>query len=335
MNIYIDESGSFVNAPAEQSWNTVVAYVSPETDTHRLQEILRSFKIRTGHKATDEVKMKNVSELDYIDLLIEINKLKGIAFCVATDSGINMDESINEHQNVLYEAMLKNVDKMIYESGQDFVKDFAKKTIRLSPQLYVQLYCQVSLIYSVMKTVVSYFAARDSRTLSIFRWRIDQKGPKRNDYEKIFEDLSPAFLQMLSINDPIITIREYDYSAMAAFTYRNDEFPDYLEKDYGIKMSSGFNIGKIMRDDFKFVDSTSDDGIQVADLLSAGFRKCLRGGFSDNEKVSSQLGSLLVRDFKSNYPIKLLGFESKTVCDEKFVKTLNIMCARAKSIIVS
>ncbi|HIC1793824.1 TPA: DUF3800 domain-containing protein [Escherichia coli] len=335
MNIYIDESGSFVNAPSEQSWNTVVAYVSPEADTLRLKEILRVFKIKTGHMATDEVKMKNVSEIAYIDLLIELSKLKGIAFCVATDSGVNTKDSSSEHQNTLYKAMLANMDKMIYQSGRDSVKDFAEKTIKLSPQLYVQLYCQVTLIYSVMKVVVSYFAARDSKTLSTFRWRVDQKGPNRNDYEKIFEVLSPAFLQMLSINDPIITIREYDYSAMETFIYKGDEFPDYLGKDYGLKMSSGFNIGKIMRDDFKFVDSTSDDGVQVADLLSAGFRKCLRGGFSDNDKVSSLLGTLLVHDFKSDYPVKLLGFENKVVSDDKFVRTLNIMRTNARCIILA
>lgn len=67
MKIFIDESGSFVNAPSENSWNTVVAYVCPESEIRKLRELLRKFKVHSGYKYTDEVKLKDISENQYIE----------------------------------------------------------------------------------------------------------------------------------------------------------------------------------------------------------------------------------------------------------------------------
>lgn len=335
MKIYIDESGSFVNAPNKNSWNCVLAYVMPETETREMRELLRRFKVSSGHKATDEVKLKNVSEKQYCYFLEELLELKGVAFCVATDSGLNTDETLAEHQRGQVEAVLKNKEKMIHEAGKQSVQSYADKIAGVSPQLYVQLRCQIVLINIVINRAINYFAARYPKTLSNFRWRIDQKGTNKNDYEKVFEALSPAFMQSQSLSDPFIAVREYDYSAMAPFEYAEGEIPDYLEKVYGIPVQDGFNIGKIMRDDFLFVDSQAELGVQIADLLSAGFRKALRGGFLDNDRVSSLLGSLLVHDFKPGYPVSLIGFTDHPVEDPVSIKALNIMDHNAKKIIKS
>ncbi|MCG9559645.1 DUF3800 domain-containing protein [Vibrio lentus] len=335
MKIYIDESGSFVNAPDVNSWNTVVAYAVPETETRKIRELLRLFKVRTGHKATDEIKLKNVDEAQYCDFLKDLNQLKGVAFCVATDSGCNTHKALAEHQTEQTKAVLKNKDKMIYESGKAGVQEYADKMAGISPQLYAQLYCQTALINIVINRAINYFAARFPRTLSKFCWRIDQKSTNKNDYERVFETLSPAFLQSQSIREPLIMIREFDYSAMFAFEYAEGEMPDYLEKAYGIPVQDGMNIGKVMRDDFQFVDSKDELGVQIADLLSAGFRKCLRGGFMVNDRVAELLGTLLVHDLKLEYPVRLVGFTEHRVEDPTCIKALEIMKNKAQSILKS
>ncbi|HFG1552710.1 TPA: DUF3800 domain-containing protein [Vibrio cholerae] len=335
MKIYIDESGSFVNAPNQNSWNCVLAYVMPETETRKIRELLRSFKVGSGHKATDEVKLKNVSEEQYCDFLQKLHGLKGVAFCVATDSGFNTDEALAEHQRGQVKAVLKNKEKMIHEAGKQSVQSYADKIAGISPQLYAQLHCQIVLINIVINRAINYFAARYPKTLSNFCWRIDQKSTNKNDYERVFEVLSPGFMQSQSLREPFIAVREYDYSAMAPFEYAEGEMPDYLEKGYGISLQDGFNIGKIMRDDFLFVDSKAELGVQIADLLSAGFRKSLRGGFLDNDRVSSLLGSLLVHDFKPEYPVSLIGFTDHPVEDPTCVNALNAMKRNAKNIIRS
>lgn len=44
MNIFIDESGSFAETKEEGSWNTVVAYASPEIDSRKIKRILNRLK---------------------------------------------------------------------------------------------------------------------------------------------------------------------------------------------------------------------------------------------------------------------------------------------------
>ncbi len=335
MKIYIDESGSFVNAPVKNSWNIVAAYVMPEVDTRKVKELLRRFKVSSGHKASDEVKLKNVSEEEYCKFLLKLNQLKGISFCVATDAGLNSDEALAAHQAGQVEGILKNKDKMYYEAGKESVQDYADKTAGISPQLYAQLYCQVALINIIINRGINYFAARFPGSLSKFCWRIDQKSTNKNDYERVFEALSPGFLQSQSFAEPLITVKEYDYSSMHSFEYAKGEVPKYIEEAYSIEVKDGINIGKIMRDDIQFVDSKLEDGVQIADLLSAGFRKCLRGGFDNNEKVAALLGSLLVHDFKLDYPLRLVGFSEEPIENAKCVVALEIMKKQAKHILKS
>lgn len=307
----------------------------PETETRKVRELLRVFKVGSGHKASDEIKLKNVSEEEYCDFLQKLHELKGVAFCVATDSGFSTEESLAEHQKRQVENLLKNKDKMVHESGKESVQDYADKTAGISPQLYAQLHCQIVLINIVINRAINFFATRYPKTLSNFCWRIDQKSTNKNDYERVFETLSPAFMQSQSLSDPFITVREFDYSAMLPFEYAEGEMPDYLEKGYGIEVKDGFNIGKVMRDDFQFVDSKEELGVQIADLLSAGFRKALRGGFLDNDKVSGLLGALLVHDFKHGYPVNLIGFTDHPIEDSICIKALNIMKRKAQDIIKS
>jgi hypothetical protein len=122
---------------------------------------------------------------------------------------------------------------------------------------------------------------------------------------------------------------------MGAFKFAKGEEPDYLEKVYGIPLQDGFNIGKIMRDDFQFVDSKMELGVQIADLLSAGFRRCLRGGFEENKSIAKLLGTLLVHDLKKDFPVCLVGFTEHPIEDNICINSLEIMKVNAQSILKS
>lgn len=330
MKIFIDESGSFVNALSKNSWNTVVAYICPESDTRKTREVLRKFKINLGHKYTDEVKLKNITEQQYLDLLVILNQLKGVVFCVATDSGLNSNNTIKSHQESQVQGILKNKEKMIHESGKDAIQNMADIVANLSSQLYVQLYCQTTLMYEIISRSITYFIQRTPKNLAHFCWKIDQKNSTKTDYEKAFEQLSPAFLQTRSFEEPLMMIKEFDYSSMLKYEFVEGEFPEYLEEAYGIQVGSGFNIGKIIREDIQFVDSKKDLGIQVADLLSAGFRRCLRGNFERNEEVAVLLGKLMVESPSPNYSVKILGFVEQPIIGQTCVTALKIINNNSK-----
>ena len=118
-------------------------------------------------------------------------------------------------------------------------------------------------------------------------------------------------MQSRSIREPMIHLVEGDYSAFDRFRFPPGEEPTYLEDHYGVEMEEGrdrsLNIGQVLREDLEFVDSCADVGVQVADLLASGLRRCLRGQFKDNETVAALLGGLMVRPPENKVPVRLVG----------------------------
>lgn len=318
MNIFLDESGSFVSAPSRGSWNSVAAFVSSEPD-RKLKTILNKLKRRCKGNNFSEIKLKDIEESDYFHFLQEIGVLEGVLFCTATDAGCNDLDTLKRHQERQAEAILFHVDKMKYEGGKEALRILAKQLAGLSPQLYAQLYCQVHLINDAVSRMIPFFVQRNPRALSTFRWRVDQKNTSKTEFEEAFEKITPALLQTISIDEPLMMIRGLDYSYMSDFIYKDGEAPEYLSEVYGIEVKSGINIQKILRTDLMFLNSKESVGIQVADLLASGIRRCLRGGFRQNDKASSLLGKLMVQAVQNQPPLNLIGFKNGIV-EEKHTR---------------
>ncbi len=86
---------------------------------------------------------------------------------------------------------------------------------------------------------------------------------------------------------------------------------------YGLEVESGFNIAKVMHEDFEFVDSAHHLGVQIGDLLASGLRRCLRGGFTDNAAAATALGQLLVEAPEGEPPIVLLTLDQGEALDRQ------------------
>lgn len=318
MNIFIDESGTFVNAPKVDSWNCVVAYGIPETDTRKLRSNLAALKRDSGFSSTSEVKLKNVTEHNYFKFLHELTNLKGILFCVATDAGRNSIDEIVVHRDTQVEKILDNIPRMHYQDGVDALKLLAKELSTLSPQLYVQLHSQVCLMYDFLNRGLLYVVQRYPNSLSKFRWRIDQKNTSKTTFEVAFEKVTPALLQSRSIREPMIRLEGADYSSLCDYVYAKGEVPTYLQEEYGIETleESSLNIGKVLREDCKFEDSKTNEGVQVADLLASGIRRCLRNEFNNNKLAAKLLGGIMVQENKDKPPLLLLGFSEQELPNE-------------------
>ena len=311
MNIFIDESGSFVAAARRDSWNCIAAYLSPEIDRKRMREALGTLKRRADIPIMSEIKLREVRESDYFDFLVRIGKLHGILFAVATDAGLNSVAHIQEHQAGQAALIVEHKDKFRHATARQGLVDLGNRVRQLSPQLYVQLICQVHLISTIILNGILYFVQRLPRTLGSFRWRIDQKNSTRTEYEKAFVSVTPPFLQTISLSEPLPMLRGADYSSFQRFHYSEDERPTYLKDVYGIDVKrdgAGLNVGKLMREDLTFEDSKQNEGVQVADLLAAGIRRCLRKQFKNNQRAAELLGRLMVQGKRNHPPIALLMF---------------------------
>lgn len=311
MNICIDESGTFVYTSAQDSWNCVAAYVYPETDRRSITELMLQFKRRIGVNRNSEIKLREVSESDYLWLLVKLNSLEGVLYAVATDASLNTVDVIKQHQIEQVNKILKPIPLMHYEEGRQGLRDLAEKVACLPAQLYVQMISQVQLVISVLHSAVLYFVQRRPQTLSRFRWRIDQKNSEKTAYEEAFSQLLPVFLQSASLREPMIMLNEANYSWFDRFYFPRGEEPTYLQDEYGITSNDAdgrkLNIGKVVRENAEFVDSKVNLGVQVADLLASGVRRCLRNNFARNDTAAHLLGSLMVRRVNGELPIELIS----------------------------
>lgn len=78
MKIFVDESGNFLTAQKADTWSTIVAYASPETDRRSLDRLVGGLRAECSNGA--EAKLRDISEsrfpnslsisLDYEALLL-------------------------------------------------------------------------------------------------------------------------------------------------------------------------------------------------------------------------------------------------------------------------
>lgn len=337
MNIYIDESGTFVSTSSNQNaWNCVAAYASPEVDTRKTKQLLDTLKIQSGMRYTDEIKLKHIKEEFYFDFLKKLGELNGLLFVVATNGFHNKTELIKNHQILQVEGLLKNMSKMKYEGGRLGLQLLADQLGALPPQLYIQLHCQVTLLHDFIKRGVLYFVQRQPSTLGSFKWKIDQKNTIKTDFEDAFEKMAPPLLQSKSLNDPMIMLIGEDYSHFEKYNFVAGSEPTYLKDDYGIAIetANATNIGKLIRENLKFIDSKENIGIQIADLLASGIRRCLRKDFENNNLAAKLLGNLTVQNDRQSQSIHLVTLENNEIfLDEPTGTIIKTMSLHSKSMI--
>lgn len=334
MNIYIDESGSFVNASSIGKWNAVAALAVPEITRRRLDALVKRVGLAGAGPGRLEIKLNDLAEADYFAFLAEAGKLGVVLFCTATDAGRNTPHEIALHQQQQVGGILKHIDKMKYEGGRQGVEMMADHIRTLSPQLYVQLICQIDLMYDVVSRSITYFAQRNPATLREFRWRVDQKNSDKPTFEEAFERLSPPFLQSRSIEEPMVMVKGFDYSHMTQYEFPEGRPPDYLKETYGLEVGDGFDVQKLVRANMQFVDSKECLGVQAADLMASGIRRCLRGEFANSELAAEHLGKLMLQAADNRPSVNLVTLGTSEALPNQTARVVNIMSRNSRRMLV-
>lgn len=335
MHIYIDESGLFKTATHDNAWCVVAAYVALESDIKHLRQTLTNLKLKCGRTFKDEIKLKDLSEDQYLYFLRALKDSKGTLYAAASDMNLLTDDDVKLHRDKQAEKIIEHKDKMLYESMKNSLQDLSDQVSKLSPQLYMQLVTQIILFADVLNRGILYYVQRNPKNLSCFKWRLDQKNTIKSKYEDALQKIAPALLQSQSIRRPSISLIEADYSAMKDFLYTKENAPTYLKDEYGIDINpeGAINLGKILSTDFKLCDSKLDYGVQVADLLASGLRRLLRGEFIKQREIAAQLGELMVRNIKGNLSINLISFKDAVVANEKTKETIKIIDSKSRNLV--
>jgi uncharacterized protein DUF3800 len=312
--------------------------MSPEYDRRRLRELIRSLKRTVPAETREEIKLREIKEEEYFEFLKRLGALEGVLYAVATDAGLNEPATIIEHRKIQAEKIVEHKDKMLHQNAREGLQMLAARVASLAPQLYVQLQCQLDLIARIILSGVLYFVQRTPMHLGRFRWRLDQKNSEQTEYEKAFATVTPAFLQTVSLSEPMPMLIGADYSAFSRFDYTEESRPRYLRETYGLDVDEDkpvTNIGLLMREDFEFVDSKQNIGVQVADLLASGIRRCLRQGFSNNDLAAHLIGRLMVQGYQGHLPIKLRGFsKSEEPVTKQLARLLRIMEQHCRAMLI-
>lgn len=307
MNVYIDESGSFVFHPKEGSWSVVVAVCCPESSRKSIFGVVNQLRRKHGNPG-GEVKLPKLGERAYLRFLEELSSHEFVMFASATDSGLNSPDRVQAHQLAAVEDIRSNIPRMKFEGGRIGTALLADQLESLSPQLYVQLVTQIDLAYDVIARAINFYVQRKPVSLREFRWRVDQKNTSKTVFEEVFEKMAPPLLQARSIREPMMYIRQFDYRDLAAYEFAPGKGPDYLQTEYGLPPMDGLNVQKLFRGNLKFVDSVASEGVQVADLLASGLRRALKGNFDDPIKIAKAIGKLCVQNVKGSQAINLISF---------------------------
>lgn len=337
MRIFIDESGTFTFTPNHNAWSALGAVVILDEAMGATESVLQQFKVENGVSPHDELKLGKVrDEMSYFRLLNRLASLNCTLYALATDAHLNTPKAVGLHKEGSVQGLLRHIDCLVHQTLRDDILNISNQVFRLSDQLYIQFICQIKLMHYVVTQAMTYYAQHKPESLGSFIWRVDQKDPERKtEFEDVFEKLSPPYLQSMSITDPLPMVEGFDYSHMARYNFSETEKPTYLKEHYNldIDLHNVLDIKKLIREDIQFVDSKTDFGIQLADLLTAGLRRCLRKEFKDNLRAAAFLGRLMVNRGRAQQPVLLLSLGEETPLEKNTEKLINMMTRQQRPMI--
>lgn len=325
MYIFIDESGTFTHSNDPDSWCVVAAYVVPEQKRRDIATLIS--RIRAIGNNGAETKLRHLTEEQYIWFLKELRKLDGLVFSIAVDVGLHRPEAIALHRDKQADKVIEHREKMVHATGRQGLTDLSEQIRSLPVQLYTQLICQLILFHKILTRAPLYFVQRHPPSLSHFRWRLDQKARTPTQYEDAFQKILPAMLQTMSMEEPMIMLDGANYSYFSRFDYPLGAEPTFLKDQYGIENKGGFNIGKMIREDFQLADSSTTPGIQIADLIAAGIRRLFRGGFKSEEQIALLLGANMVQEQKGEFPLILASLDQTAHTSTRVAHLIRLMAS--------
>lgn len=336
MYIFVDESGTFSFADKRNAWCSIAAFVLPESKRRQLEALVSRLRFR--HGGGREIKLGSLHEKDFIKFLIELKGLEGIAFALAVDVGLHRHDEIQHHQAMQVQKLRENIGKMKFEEGRLSVASLADDISSLPLQLYTQLILQVELVHNVLKNAPLYYVQRTPVALANFRWRIDQKDRIPSKYERAFKFLLPALLQSKSLSDPMFFLEDADYRHFAKFEYAPGTAPTYLQDEYGLEVETNdknvVNVGRLINEDFAYVDSAEVAGVQVADLIASGVRRVLRSNFDSPDRVAIAIGMNLLEAARGEPTIRLLSLDQSGRVDETAAGRIRLMGLHARPMLL-
>lgn len=276
MNIYIDEAGVFVKPSQNKcAISAVGALILPEKKEKIIFSRFEALKSKWGFNGK-EVKGSKLNEYQ-VSSVIEILKNYNVMFeVVAIDMNIQNDDGITTHKLDRAQKMISCITDEFNETLIENLHKTKKEIESLSNQLYIQVSLTIEILIQVFQKTMLNYSLRKPKELEFFKWIVDAKNLNITTSEKIWKTLVLPLAQSRSFDEPLLMLKEGDYSHY----YKNrksGDIPNYLSEHIKDKDPNNFTELNSVYSDIKFKDSKNSLGVQLADILITSMRRSMNG----------------------------------------------------------
>lgn len=311
MQIYIDESGPFAIPLQKKYWaiSCVGALAIKDSDHQSLLDAYISLKTRWGYY-NQEIKGSKLNELQAAELISVVSKFDVLFDLCAIDMARHSADDFLNHKNGQANALIKQLDlRFCLTQVQEWIK-LRNAVLKMSAQLYAQGICGWQVIASMLQKSTLYFSQKSPSDLSHFLWTFDSKDKVITPFENTWKSLSLPILESMSVNSPLITVSDFDYSYFEKFCDKQNTPPDRLcEVVSPVLPFQTVNLKSVFGNCTCFEQSSSSIGLQLIDNLITIARRAMNGNMQP--LGWGGLGRLMVEGAKDKQPLQLIEISKK------------------------
>lgn len=314
MRIFIDESGSFI--PSTQQVPTVCcvsALVVPESLYSNVLTIHNNCLAQWAPPSA-ELKGRELNERRFNRIFTALSNLDLVLVIFAVDMAKENEPLLLAHKQGQAERFRKGVaGPQFAQQLKDHVHTLAQRIEDLPTQLYIQASLMSRLLYRTVQTATLHYAQSIPTTLGAFDWVIDAKDHNLTEYERLWSDVVKPISQSMSLEEPLLTISDWDYSAMVSFENPvQEEPPNHLKPGMPRNREPGpfhsVDLKKVYAS-MNFSNSLDEPGLQLADLTANAFSRACNGRLQ--ERGWNRMGQLMIRDFRmGRYAMEMDTFDT-------------------------
>jgi hypothetical protein len=290
MQIYMDESGTFVQPRRPNRVSAVGALVVPD---ERAAALFRAFDELTERwRSNGEVKGSSLSEIEIAGVIELVRQFDALFDVRGIDMGLHDRARIQAFQDRQSTAITENITSAHHESWKEWGKTTEARMRALSSQLFAQCMVTIYLVIDLLQAATIYYVQRSPQELGAFHWRVDPKDKERTELERLWTDVILPMGQTQSTVEPFTTMEGCDYSFFERFYIAREEMPAELAQHVSPNPhDGGLDMENILLEDLTFPDSKSEPGLQIVDILLSAFCRALNGTL--DERGWAMLGGLM------------------------------------------
>lgn len=301
MHINIDESGSFaVPRNGSAGFCCVGGLVVGDAQKEKLEA---EFQRLTAPWVAPGMEVKGralppTAVRQVLDLLGEVDaKL----FVTATAGSFHTDDALAAFRHRQADLLGANLTPRHTPELRAQMAALQARMRQMAPQEFLQFNLLARLVEQIIRITPNHYGFFAPAELGAYHWTIDAKSDGRSALETCWQLLGSVLLQAVFLRQPSKLIPGIDTRGFdAAYLCEDQTWPEHITRE---KRSPGagemMDLGKLMRESFRFADSAATPGLQLADIATNAFRRAIRGDLPP--EILPALGRLL------------LGFDGPTI----------------------